>query len=218
MARIARIVVPGIPHHIVQRGVRRMDVFFRDTDRTEYLKQLSEQGKRFGVEYIAWCLMTNHMHLVAVPRQEDSLAKGIGEAHRRYTRFVNFREGWRGYLFQGRFHSFPLEGDYILGAVRYVLRNPVRAGLVRKPWDYRWSSARWFIGARTDDPLAVPSDLFADITDRRSFLLQEEEAITEFRRHARTGRPLGSESFVAQLEQSTGRVLRPMNRGPKPAR
>jgi putative transposase len=218
MARIARIVVPGIPHHIVQRGVRRMDVFFRNTDRTEYLKQLSEQGKRFGVEYIAWCLMTNHVHLVAVPRQEDSLAKGIGEAHRRYTRFVNFREGWRGYLFQGRFHSFPLEGDYSLGAVRYVLRNPVRAGLVREPWDYRWSSARWFIGARTDDSLAVPSDLFADITDRRSFLLQEEEAITEFRRHARTGRPLGSESFLVHLERSTGRDLLPKRRGPKPAR
>jgi len=218
MARIARIVVPGIPHHIVQRGVRKMDVFFRDADRSEYLRQLSEQGRRFGVEYIAWCLMTNHVHLVAVPRQEDSLAQGIGEAHRRYTRFVNFREGWRGYLFQGRFHSFPLEADYILSAVRYVLRNPVRAGLVRKPWDYRWSSARWFIGARTDDPLAGPSDLSAGITDRRSFLLQEGEAITEFRRHTRTGRPLGSESFVAQLEQATGRVLRPMKRGPKPAR
>jgi len=218
MARIARIVVPGIPHHIVQRGVRRMDVFFRDADRAVYLEQLSEQGRRFGVEYIAWCLMTNHVHLVAVPKQENSLAQGIGEAHRRYTRFVNFREGWRGYLFQGRFHSFPLEGDYILSAVRYVLRNPVRAGLVRKPWDYRWSSARWFIGARADDPLAVTSDLFADITDRRSFLLQEEEAITEFRRHARTGRPLGSKSFVVQLEQATGRVLRPMKRGPKPAR
>ncbi len=218
MARIARIVVPGTPHHIVQRGVRRMDVFFSDADRTEYLKQLSEQGERFGVEYIAWCLMTNHAHLVAVPRQEDSLARGIGEAHRRYTRFVNFREGWRGYLFQGRFHSFPLEGDYILGAVRYVLRNPVRSGLVEKPWDYQWSSARWFIGARLDDPLAVPSDLLSDIADRRSFLLQEEEAIAQFRRHARTGRPLGCESFLVQLEQSTGRVLRPMKRGPRPSR
>ena len=83
MPRIARIVVPGIPHHVVQRGVRRMDVLFRDADRGEYLKQLSEQGRRFGVEYISWCLMTSHVHLVAVPKQEDSLARGIGEAHRR---------------------------------------------------------------------------------------------------------------------------------------
>ena len=195
-----------------------MDVFFSDADRAEYLRQLSEQGRRFGVEYIAWCLMTNHVHLVAVPEEENSLALGVGEAHRRYTRFVNFREGWRGYLFQGRFHSFPLEGNFLLAAVRYVLRNPVRAGFVKAPWDYRWSSAKWFVGEREDDPLAVPSDMLADITDRRAFLLQEEDSLTEFRRHARTGRPLGSDSFLVHLEQLTGRVLRPRRRGPKPAR
>jgi len=216
MARIARVVVPGIPHHVVQRGVRGMSVFFSDADRTEYLKQLSEQGLRFGIEYIAWCLMPNHVHLVAVPEEEKSLALGVGEAHRRYTRFINFREGWRGYLFQGRFHSFPLEGNYLLGAVRYVLRNPVRAGLVKTPWAYRWSSAKWFVGERKDDPLALPSDVLADIVDRRSFLLQPEDSLAEFRRHTRTGRPLGSESFLADLEQLTGRVLHPRRRGPTP--
>jgi len=195
-----------------------MDVFFSDADRAEYLKELSEQGLRVGVEYIAWCLMTNHVHLVAVPKEEKSLSLGVGEAHRRYTRFVNFRESWRGYLFQGRFHSFPLEDSYLLAAVRYVLRNPVRAGLVERPWDYRWSSAKWFVGERKDDPLAAPSDMLADITDRRSFLLQDDVSLTELRKHARTGRPLGSESFLMQLEQSTGRALRPKRPGPKPAR
>lgn len=216
MARMARVVVPGIPHHIVQRGVRRMDVFFCDADRIEYLKQMSEQGRRFGVEYIAWCLMTNHVHLIAIPEEEKSLALGVGEAHRRYTRFVNFREGWRGYLFQGRFRSFPLGGNHILGAVRYALRNPVRAGLVRTPWDYNWSSARWFVGEQDSDPLAVPTDTLADIVDRRSFLLQEDDSLAELRKHTRTGRPLGSETFVAHLEGMTGRVLRPRKRGPKP--
>jgi putative transposase len=195
-----------------------MDVFFSDADRAEYLKELSEQGRRFGVEYIAWCLMTNHVHLVAVPKEEKSLSLGVGEAHRRYTRFVNFRESWRGYLFQGRFHSFPLEDSYLLAAVRYVLRNPVRAGLVERPWDYRWSSAKWFVGERKDDPLAAPSDMLADITDRRSFLLQDDDSLTEFRRRTRTGRPLGSESFLVHLERSTGRDLLPKRRGPKPAR
>jgi putative transposase len=162
--------------------------------------------------------MTNHVHLVAVPEEERSLALGIGEAHRRYTRYVNFREGWRGYLFQGRFHSFPLEGSYLLAAVRYVLRNPVRAGVVKRPWDYPWSSAKWFIGERRDDPLATPSDMLADIADRRSFLLQDDDSLTEFRRHTRTGRPLGSESFLVHLERSTGRDLLPKRRGPKPTR
>ena len=156
MARIARIVVPGMPHHVVQRGVRRMDVFFSDDDRYAYLDLLAEQGRRFGVRYLAWCLMANHVHLIAIPEQESSLARGIGEAHRRYTRRINFQQGWRGYLFQGRFHSFPLDGNYLLAAMRYVLRNPVRAGLVNRPWDYPWSAARWLAGFASEDPLASP--------------------------------------------------------------
>jgi len=93
MARLARVVVSGLLHHITQRGVRRMDVFFSDEDRTKYLRNLAEQGERFGVSYLAWCLMTNHVHLIAIPQQEQSLARGVGEAHRRYTRYINFREG-----------------------------------------------------------------------------------------------------------------------------
>ena len=193
-----------------------MDIFFSDEDRAEYLKQLAEQGERFGVSFLAWCLMSNHVHLIAVPDRETSFARGIGEAHRRYTRYVNFREGWRGYLFQGRFHSFPLEGTYLLAAVRYVLRNPVRAGIAESPWDYSWSSAGWFVGERTHDPLAVPTDLLDDITDRRSFLLQEDDCIPRLRRHARTGRPLGREPFLAHLEQLTGRRFLPRKPGPKP--
>jgi len=195
-----------------------MDVFFSNDDRLEYLKHLAEQGQRFGVSYLAWCLMSNHVHLIAIPERENSLALGIGEAHRRYTRYINFREGWRGYLFQGRFHSFPLEGNYLLAAIRYVLRNPVRAGIVKRAWDYAWSSAAWFVGKRSDDPLAVSSDLLAGIGDPRSFLTQEEESASLLRKHARTGRPLGSDTFVSQLEELTGRILRPRKRGPKPSR
>jgi len=194
-----------------------MDVFFSDDDRNAYLELLAEQGERFGVRYLAWCLMDNHVHLIAIPDKEPSLARGIGEAHRRYTRRVNFREEWRGYLFQGRFHSFPLEGGYLLAAVRYVLRNPVRAGIVKRPWDYRWSSARWFVGQISEDPLAESSDMLQDIVDRHSFLLGEESSLTCFRKHARTGRPLGSEAFIKHLEQITGRPLRPKKRGPRPA-
>jgi len=216
MPRIARVVIPELPHHIVQRGVRRMDIFFSDADRSEYLKNLAKQGERFGVSYLAWCLMTNHVHLIAIPEEKRSLALGIGEAHRRYTRYVNFREGCRGYLFQGRFHSFPLEDCYLLAAMRYVLRNPVRAGMAEKPWDYPWSSARSFVGETEDDPLAVSSSMLADITDRRSFLLSEEGALSSLRKHSRSGRPLGSESFLLRLERLTGRTILPQKPGPKP--
>jgi len=147
-----------------------MDVFFSDADRLAYLDLLAKYGQRFGVSFLAWCLITNHVHLIAVPGAETSLARGIGEAHRRYTRSINFRSGWRGYLFQGRFHSCALDGQYLLAAVRYVLRNPVRAGIVDQPWDYKWSSARWLVGEVTEDPLAEHSQMLAEVNDWRRFL------------------------------------------------
>jgi putative transposase len=193
-----------------------MTVFFSDQDREEYVRLLAEQSRRFGVRYVAWCLMTNHVHLIAVPDAESSLALGIGEAHRRYTRFINFREGCRGYLFQGRFYSCPLDGTSLLTTLRYVLRNPVRAGAVDQAWEYRWSSARWHVGCVASDPLAQPSQLLEEVEDWKAFLREDEPSADRIRKHTSTGRPLGSESFLAQLEETTGRVLRPAKRGPKP--
>lgn len=109
MARISRIVVPGYPHHITQRGVRSMDVFNSDEDRQAYLLFFSEEANRFGLDILAWCLMSNHVHFIAVAHNATSLARGFGEAHRRYTRMKNFTQGVRGYLFQGRFGSSVLD-------------------------------------------------------------------------------------------------------------
>ena len=153
MGRIARVVLPSIPHHVTQRGVRSMPLFFSGKDRITYLHLLAEQGKRHGLAFLAWCLMTNHVHLIAMPNETASLARGIGEAHRRYARMVDFREGVRGHLFQERFFSCPLDERRLLAAVAYILRNPVRAGLVRRVADYRWSSARWLAGLVKTDPL-----------------------------------------------------------------
>ena len=207
MPRIARVVVPGMPHHVVQGGVRRMDVFFSDEDRHAYLKLLSEQGERFGVHYLAWCLMSNHVHLIAVPDAEHSLAKGIGEAHKRCTRMLNFREGWRGFLFQGRFFSCPLEGSYLIAAIRYVLRNPVRAGVAATAWEYPWSSARWMVGHVHEDPLVKGSPLLDEVGDWRAVLTSDPEAAEEVRRHTRTGRPLGGDPFLKHVEKVTGCAL-----------
>ncbi len=215
MPRIARVVVPDYPHHVTQRGVRRMDVFFSDEDRTTYLDLLAEQGGRYGIQFLAWCLMTNHVHLIVVPLHEHSLAKGIGEAHKRYTRSINFREGARGYLFQGRFFSCPLEVDYLLPAVRYVLRNPFRAGLVPQPWDYQWSSARWAMELVEKDPFVHSLGSLAEIDDWKAFLSSQPDGIEELRLHTRTGRPLGGESFVNLAEALTGRFLRKRKPGPK---
>ena len=129
MPRIARVIAVGFPHHLTQRGNRRLPTFFCDADYKEYLQIMAEWLTKRDVTVWAYCLMPNHVHLVVVPMSEDGLRLGIGEAHRRYTRMINFREGWRGHLWQGRFASFPLDNNHLLAAARYIERNPVRAAM-----------------------------------------------------------------------------------------
>jgi REP-associated tyrosine transposase len=218
MARLARVVVPGYPHHVTQRGNRRQETFFGPEDYEAYRALMSEWCAQCGVQVWAYCLMPNHVHLIAVPESEDSLRRAIGEAHRRYTRAVNSREGWRGHLWQGRFASFVMDEAHLLAAARYVELDPVRARLVRRPEDYLWSSARAHL-AGADDELATAQALLALEPEWEEFLslgLPESEAIV-LRRHERTGRPAGSTSFVAELEALTGRLLGRQRPGPKRA-
>jgi len=214
MARLARLVMPGMPHHVTQRGNRRQQTFFNDGDYAAYLELMADFCREEAVEVWSYCLMPNHIHLIVVPRTEQGLRRAIGEAHRRYTRTINFREHWRGYLWQGRFGSFVMDEPYLLAAARYVELNPVRAGLVACAEDWPWSSARAHLCAR-DDCLVKVATLLAMVPDWRAFLnsaLPEEE-LRELRKHARTGRPLGSSAFLDRLEAMVGRILRPQKGG-----
>ncbi|MBN1435269.1 transposase [Candidatus Fermentibacterales bacterium] len=216
MARIARVVLPGIPHHVTQRGVRSMSIFDSDDDRLFYVRSLRKAAAAHGLSYVCWCLMGNHVHLVVIPEAVDSLARGIGDAHKAYTATVNERKQVRGYLFQGRFYSTPLGTAHLVSAIRYAHQNPVRAGLVRRPTDYRWSSARYYAGLCHEDPLvgASLSDLgIAREAVRGALLGEEEESL--IRRHTRTGRPLGDERFVRMAEKLTGRSLARRKPGPR---
>ena len=217
MARIARVVMPGVPHHVTQRGNRRQQTFFEDDDYAAYLDLMAEWCDRCGVEVWAYCLMPNHVHLVAVPASEMGLARAIGEAHRRYTRRINFREGWRGYLWQGRFASFPMDEVYVMQAARYVELNPVRAKLSREPWGWRWSSAAAHVSGK-DDRLVKVKPLLARVDDWGKFLGEavDPAEAAMWRRHERTGRPLGGAGFVERLEGMLGRVLRRQRPGRKP--
>jgi len=215
MARMARVVIPNVPHHITQRGVRRMETFFDDEDYEMYLSLMREWCLASGVEIWAYCLMPNHVHLIAVPESETSLARGIGEAHRRYTRYINFKKSWKGYLWQGRFASFPMDEDYLLASVRYVELNPVRAKLVKRAEDYRWSSARAHLDGRNDGLVQVKPML--ERVDNWMELLASGDQILfdELRMHERTGRPLGQENFVERMSLLAGRVLGKKKPGPK---
>ena len=216
MARIARVVAPGIPHHITQRGNRRQETFFCAEDYQAYIALLGEWCGYCAVEVWAYCLMPNHVHVIAVPSSEDGLRRAIGEAHRRYTRRVNFREGWRGHLWQGRFASFPLDETYLLAAARYIEQNPVRAGLAARPWGYPWSSATAHVSGR-DDSLVKAAPLLERVGDWKDFLCLgvSEDEVKQLRRHERTGRPLGSERFIGAVERKLGRPLRRGKPGPK---
>jgi putative transposase len=214
MARIARVVAEHYPHHITQRGNRRQDTFFCDDDYRYYIQLMAEWCGKCRVKIWAYCLMPNHVHLIAVPESEDGLRRALGEAHRRYTRHINFREKWKGHLWQGRFASFLMDEQYLLAAARYIELNPVRAGLVSIPEDYPWSSAKAHIKGRNDD-LVKAKPLLRMVDDWQQFLFDEVSGgeYELLQRHERTGRPLGSKSFIERLENKLTRILTPQKGG-----
>jgi len=215
MARIARVIAEGLPHHVTQRGNRRQRTFFRDRDYEAYLDLMAAWCAKWDVAIWAWCLMPNHVHLIAVPRRAEGLARAVGEAHRRYTRLINFRKGWRGYLWQGRFASYPMDRVHTLAAARYIERNPVRAGLAKRAWEWPWSSAAAHVAGTGDRLIAPGGPLVAEVSNWRRFLAtdEDEEELALLRRHMRTGRPLGDGAFLGRLESRLGRVLVPGKRG-----
>lgn len=209
MARLARVVIPQAPHHVTQRGNRRQQTFFSDADYLAYLHMAAEAFRAAGVEVWAYCLMPNHVHLIAAPSRPEALAEAVGATHVRYTRAINRRQKWTGYLWQGRFASFPMDEDYLRACVRYVGLNPVRAGLRARAIDWPWSSVRAHVEGRPD-PLLTPGPLAERLGAEvvRFFDLDvEEEARRKLRRASSTGRPLGASDWIKALEASTGRAL-----------
>jgi putative transposase len=209
--RIARAVAPGLPHHVTQRGNNRCTVFFDDDDRRFYLWTLRQYADRHGVEVWGYCLMENHLHVLAVPGGVDSLARCFAGTNLVYTQRVNRKQARGGRLWQNRFFSCPVDKDeYLWPVLRYIDRNPVRAGLVRRPWDYDWSSARSHADRSPDPVLTLPGWLATEMgrRDYRAYLKDEaDEQVAQIRRAASTGRPLGNSVFTALLSSRLHRRL-----------
>lgn len=216
MARMPRLVVPGYPHHVTQRGNRRQQTFFSAEDYQAYIDLLANARGRAGVQVWSYCLMPNHVHLILVPARPESLADLFKEAHRRYTRLINFREGWRGHLWQERFHSFVMDEQHLLAAVRYVELNPVRAKLCARAEHWEWSSALAHLRG-TDDALVTVAPMLERIGNWSDYLDTRESAerLDALRTHSRTGRPAGNEEFIKRLSLLTGKELRKGKPGPK---
>jgi putative transposase len=210
MPRLARSVFAHMPHHITQCGNRREDVFFDDEDREVYLEWLREYAHEHQVEVAGYCLMTNHIHLILIPATEEGLQRVLKPLHMRYAQRLNRAKAQQGHVWQGRYFSSVLDGDYLRAALRYVERNPVRARVVRKAENYAWSSARGHCGLETNMLLSTKSklrDQFEDIKNWSQWLAapDDEEQLLVLRRNALMGLPCGSEKFIRKIERLTGR-------------
>jgi putative transposase len=218
MPRGARVVPPGCPLHVTQRGNRRQPVFFDRDGYLRYLHLLQEEAERHAVQVWAYCLMPNHVHLIVAAHTPHTLSHAMRQAHGRYAQWTNARQGWSGHLWAQRFFSTPMDARHLWAAVRYVELNPVRAGLAQRAEDYPWSSARVHAGQGVD-PLLDPDRPFpGDIPDWTAWLQEglEEDEANMIRSRTRAGLPLGETSFVAALEQELGRPLAGPVRGRPP--
>jgi putative transposase len=206
--------MPGMPCHITQRGNNQQDVFFVDDDRRVYLELLRKAAEQFGLAVHGYCLMTNHVHLLATPVREDSLAKAVGRTHLAYAQYVNRRHGRSGHLWQNRFYSCLLDEDHYWAALHYVERNPVRARLVRLPWRYPWSSAAVHTGrAEPTGLLDVPQwrrEISPKEWEEVLRGIDDEEMVRLLRIRTQTGRPLASDRFMSKVEAFLGRRVRPL--------
>jgi putative transposase len=217
MTRIARVVVPGAPHHVTQRGNRGERIFEREDDYALYRDWLAEACRRFGVAVWAYCQMPNHVHLILTPSDAEGLALALSRAHRLYSGFVNARARRTGHVFQGRYGSAAMDEAHLIAAVRYVALNPVRARLVADARDWPHSSVAAHLAGRDDGLVTVRPILdrvanFADLLATAA----DDPAFAPLRRAELIGRPLGSPDFVAAVEARLGRRLAPGKRGRKP--
>jgi putative transposase len=217
MARLARVVVPGHPHHVTQRGNGRARTFFGDADYALYRDLLAEHCRAAEVEVWAWCLMPNHVHLILVPSDGDGLRRALAGVHRRYAGVIHARRQRTGHFWQGRFGAVVMDEGHLAAALRYVSLNPVRARLVERAQDWRWSSARAHLRGKDDGltmlaPVKERFRRFADLLAGEP----EPDLFARLRAAETVGRPLGDGRFIARVEQLTRRRLKPGKRGPKP--
>jgi len=219
MPRQARVAVPGLPHLVTQRGAQGAPIFFEGGDEEVYRDLLARETRRRAVEVWAWCLMADQVRLILNPRTADGLGLAVGEAHRRYANYINIRAGWTGRLFKSRFSSVAMDEPHLLAAARDLSLGPVREEKVRRPEEWAFSSVRAHLKG-VDDDLVTVAPLLARVGRFADFLRTpgdgEAERLAALKAAESTGRPVGAEPFIADLERRLGRTLRPGKRGRRP--
>jgi putative transposase len=201
MPRRARIVIPDIAHHVVQRGNNRQNVFVDKNDFSNYCYWINKYAAIYKVSIVAYCLMNNHVHHIVVPEEKTGISRLFNTVHMRYAQYKNYKKKISGHLWQGRFFSCVLDSDHMVRAMRYVEQNPMRAGMVRYPWGYPWSSAKWHVDTAVETYIKV-KDLFE--IDRKSwkdFLTREDMQVNKnIRQATQKGKAFAGKNFVTYWE------------------
>ena len=215
MARIPRVELVGFPHHVTQRGNRRLQTFYSNSDYRAYLRLMTDAKRKAAVQIWAYCLMPNHVHYVVVPAARGGLARLMQHPHRRYAWRVNRRMQWQGHLWQSRFYSCPLDEQHLMAAVRYIELNPVRAGLCSDPEEWCWSSVKAHLDG-ADDGLVDVEPMSERVSDWGAYLSEASPGrlIETIRENVMSGRPAGGDRFVTMVEKRTGKRLRKRKSGP----
>jgi putative transposase len=215
MARLARSIILGYPHHVTQRGNYDQAVFETEVDYRHYLTWLGEYIERYDIDVWAYCLMPNHVHFVCVPKAEGALARAFNTLHMRYAQYFNGKHAAHGHLWRGRFMSCALDDNSVREEIRFIENNPVRVGIVARAEDYVWSSARSHVTGEPDAILRNGCFLTTEMPEWRTYLVEngEESVLRRVRERLRTGRPAGDVDFIRKLEGIIGRRLEALPRG-----
>jgi putative transposase len=211
MQHTARIDIPKLPCHITQRGSDRYNVFQDDEDRLKYLSWVDEYSKKYHLSIFAYCLMDNHVHFIVTPQKEDTMIGVLGIAHIRYSQYINKKKKVSGSLWQGRFYSCTLNNSHLMAAIRYVEKNPVRAGIVKNAWEWKWSSAATHIGEANQmihleditNLIDVSTESWKQYLDSN----ENEEDINDIRKHTLLGFPLGTASSSVKPDKKVERLI-----------
>lgn len=215
MPRSARLVVPGHPFHLTHRGNNKQKVFYSDDDRRKYLFWFEEACQEWGMRVLSFCLMDNHVHFIAIANQLDSFARVINVVHRRYAIYLNQKHEASGHLWEGRYYSCLLDNNHLIAALRYVERNPVRAQMVHKPWDWAWSSAGEHVGRGKGYISLEDARTFVSIPSWKEYISQneQEEDLNEIRKQTMSLKAWADLDFKESIENKYGVQLMPKPRG-----
>jgi putative transposase len=207
--------MPECPHHVTQRGNERRDVFFTPTDREVYLGLLKQYAQLYAVDILGYCLMSNHVHLVLLPHQAESMSKLLKHLQMRYCQYRHALERGSGHLWQGRYYSCAVDPERLACVMRYVELNPVRAAMVKDAEEYEWSSAAVHLGAWDVRGLLALDDWTKcwSPVDWRLVLQGGVEDSVAIREATYGGRPLGSTEFVQNLGRFLQRPLQKRSPG-----